>query len=153
MPQMNPETAELLKEKIESLLTEFINQGDIKYSVSIAKNKVIVTIVEKRHRTPNRPLIVDFGNGEVIQTTRKKTAAQVLVDVINKADPAIVQQQNIKTSGNLNLVSDTLPSENDKAYKPLIGGKYAITKTSTAEKEFQIRRIIETLKPDWTVQW
>ena len=95
MPQMNPETAELLKEKIESLLTEFINQGDIKYSVSIAENRVIVTIKENGHRTANRPLIVDFGNGEVIRTSSKKSAAQVLVDVINKADPAKVQQENI----------------------------------------------------------
>ena len=150
---MNPETAELLKEKIESLLTEFINQGDIKYSVSIAKNKVILTIKENGHRTANRPLIVDFGNGEVIRTSSKKSAAQVLVDVINKADPAKVQQENIITSGNLNLIADTLPSDNDKEYKPLIGGKYAITKTSTAEKESQIRRIIEKLNLNWKVQW
>lgn len=153
MPTMNQEKADELKYKIESLFEEYANFGDIKFKASINNSQVRVSIEEKRTRTPNRPLTVKFADGSLSQTSPKKSAAQVLVDAINKAGADNVQRLNIKTSGSNNLVLDMKPDDDRKSCLPLEGGKYAITKTSTAEKEFQIRRIYEGLKLDWVVEW
>ena len=153
MPTMNQEKADELKYKIESLLEEYANFGDIKFKVSINKGKVNVAIEERRTRTPNRALTVKFADGSLSQTSPKKSAAQVLVDAINKAGADNVQGLKIITSGSKNLVVDTKPDDDRKSCLPLEGGKYAITKTATVEKEFQIRRISEGLNLNWDVEW
>lgn len=153
MSIMNPEKADELKDKIESLFEEYVNFGDIKFKASINKSKVKVTIEEKRTRTPNRQLTVKFADKTKSQTSATKSAAQVLIDAINKAGADKVQELSIITSGGENLVADTKPENDSKCHLPLKGGKYAITKTPTVEKEYQIRRISEGLKLGWVVEW
>lgn len=153
MPTMNQEKADELKYKIESLFEEYANLGDIKFKASIHNSQVRVSIEEKRTRTPNRPLTVKFTADSISQTSSNKSAAQVLIEAINKAGADNVQSLGIVTSGSKNLVVDTKPDDDSKRYLPLEGGKYAITKTPTVEKEFQIRRISEGLNLNWEVEW
>ena len=153
MPTMKQEDSNELKEKLKSLFEEYANLGDIKFKASINNSQVRVSIEEKRTRTPNRPLTVKFADGSLSQTSPKKSAAQVLVDAINKAGADNVQSLGIVTSGSKNLVVDTKPDDDSKRYLPLEGGKYTITKTPTVEKEFQIRRISEGLNLNWEVEW
>ena len=153
MPVMNQEKANELKEKLKSLFEEYASLGDIKFKASINNSKVKVSIEKKRTRTSNRPLIVQFASDSISQTSSKKSAAQVLIEAINKAGADNVQNLEIITSGSKNLVVDTKPDNDSKRCLPLEGGKYAITKTSTPEKEYQIRRISDELKLGWRVEW
>lgn len=153
MPVMNQEKANELKEKLKSLFEEYASFGDIKFKASINNSKVKVSIEKKRTRTSNRPLIVQFASDSISQTSSKKSAAQVLIEAINKAGADNVQNLEIITSGSKNLVVDTKPDNDSKRCLPLEGGKYAITKTSTPEKEYQIRRISDELKLGWRVEW
>ena len=108
---------------------------------------------KKRNHRKNTPRFrVQYEDNTYSCDGRYEKGVRVLSDVIMRVSPEVVRSLGIISSGGMNLIqteAEIIKSKSPIFLKP---GYWFISKTSTAEKENQIRSIMEAQRVNWIIE-
>lgn len=149
---MNKEIQSKIREDLRDLLVSAYPKGItliIKYEPG---RELSIEEKARRYRNKTVKFRVCYGENDYSCNGEYERGVRVLRDVIKRVGAARVMDMNIMTSGKLNLIQ--VGNETILGKKPVaIGeGYWFISQTSNAEKQNQIRRIIENLGNDWMLE-
>ncbi|MBR3449959.1 MAG: hypothetical protein IKH24_03870 [Bacteroidales bacterium] len=150
---MNNEIVSKIKTELRDILVDNFPQGvilKIKYS---PREELSIEEMTKYSRKSTPRFRVKYDSDHYSCEGRYEAGVRVLADVICHVGPEKVQQFDIRTSGDLNLIQSEPALINGKSPFYLKDGYWCITKTASSEKQNQIRRIMEALGKKWEIEY
>lgn len=104
--------------------------------------------IARTKKVPKTGLCVILPNGDLIQ---ENNACDTLVEAVKAAGVANVRGLNL-VKDHIPLISNTIDSKYGKAQKPVGGGWYVNTHSSTLGKKKILEKISKGLKLGWVVE-
>ncbi|MGM9789906.1 MAG: hypothetical protein ACI3Y9_06325 [Candidatus Cryptobacteroides sp.] len=124
--------------------------NDIDWSDPYVHDESVSTLTEgydSPKRSKRYTLRVEFPDGRVIQ---ENVVSDTYIRVIKEIDPELVELVGLSHAG-VGVVSKTLDSKYAKYQKPIGGGWYVMTNSSTSTKSIDLQTISDELELDWKV--
>lgn len=101
-----------------------------------------------KRKTKNVTLRVTYPDGRIIQ---HRKAALTYIEVIENSFPDLINEINILHAG-VNIVSKELDPRYKGSQKPIKGGWYVMTNSSSAQKKEDLERISDDMELDLKVE-